>query len=70
MSDEPRRHRWYMTLLALVALGSAPFPFIGGETGIVLGLPSWLWWSIVMTTALSFLTAWGIHHFWKSDRLD
>ena len=60
MSDEPRRHPIYMSLVALCALGTAPFLFIGTDTRLVLGLPTWLWSSIGFTLALSALTAWGV----------
>jgi hypothetical protein len=67
MSDEPRRHPVFMLLLTLCALGTAPFLFIGAETRLVLGLPTWLWSSIFFTLALSALTAWGIVRYWKDD---
>ncbi|MEM7352288.1 MAG: hypothetical protein AAF657_15915 [Acidobacteriota bacterium] len=70
MFDEPRRHRRYMWTVVLVALGTAPFPFIGRETALFWGLPLWLWWSFLMTAALSGLTAWGMLRFWRDDRDD
>ncbi len=60
MFDEPRRHRRFMLILALVALGTVPFPFAGRELVMVLGIPLWLWSSAFATTALSALTAWGV----------
>ena len=56
-----------MVLLALAAVCTVPFPFIGGETRILLGLPSWLWWSLVMTVVFSVLTVWGLLRYWKDD---
>jgi len=67
MSDEPRRHPVFMTLLTLCALGTAPFLFIGAETRLLLGLPTWLWSSIGFTLALSALTAWGVVRYWRDD---
>lgn len=63
--DEPRRHRGFMAVLGLLALATAPFPFIGAEPRMLLGLPLWLWWSIVMTVAFAALTSWGFGRYWK-----
>ena len=68
MTDEPRRHPLFMLLVALCALGTAPFLFIGSQPVVVLGLPLWLWSSIGFTVALSLLTAWGILRYWRDDR--
>ena len=65
--DEPRRHPLYFTLLALVALGTVPLPFLGRETVFLLGLPAWLWWSFGMTAAFAGLTSWGILRYWHTD---
>ncbi len=65
MYDEPRRHRRFMLTVVLVALATAPFPFIGRETVMVLGIPLWLWWSFAFTAALSCLTAWGVLRLWR-----
>ncbi len=54
-----------MICLALVSLAAVPLPFIGPDPRIVAGLPLWLWWSLGWTTALSFLTAWGILRYWR-----
>lgn len=67
MADEPRKHPLYMLLLALCALGTAPFLFIGSDSRFVLGLPLWLWSSAGFTLALSLLTAWGILRYWRDD---
>ena len=67
MADEPRRHPVFMLLLALCALGTAPFLFIGSQPTAVLGLPVWLWSSIGFTVALSLLTAWGVLRYWRDD---
>lgn len=65
--DEPRRHRGFLALLALIALGTIPFPFIGRDLYMVLGLPLWLWTSLLSTAALSALTVWGIQRLWRDD---
>ena len=65
--DEPRRHPRYLILLALAAVGTVPFPFLGAPPVMVLGLPLWLWSSIGFTVALAGLTAWGILRYWKDD---
>ena len=54
-----------MLVLGLLALGTAPFPFIGSQLRMFLGLPLWLWWSLGMTLALSLLTWWGLGRYWK-----
>lgn len=67
MFDEPRRHRRYMLTLGVITFATAPFPFIGRETVLVLGLPLWLWWSFGFTAALSGLTAWGLLRLWRDE---
>ncbi len=67
MRDEPRKHPLYLALLALTALGSVPFAFVGRTPRVVLGLPVWLWWSFGFTVALTVVTAWGILSFWRVD---
>lgn len=54
-------------LLALLALGTAPWPFIGGATRSLLGLPLWLWWSGGMTCLLAVATSWTILRHWESS---
>ena len=70
MIDVPRRHRLFMLALVLAAVATAPFPFIGRETVLVLGLPLWLWWSMFFTAVFSGLTAWGILHLWRDNADD
>ncbi len=65
--DEPRRHRWYLLLLALLAIATVPFPFVGRELRLFWGLPLWLWWSFGAITCLSLTTAWGILRLWTRD---
>ena len=67
MPDEPRKHPVFLILLALVALGTVPIAFVGREPATLLGLPTWLWSSIVFTLLLSVLTCWGILRYWKGD---
>lgn len=67
VSEEPRRHRGFLALLALVALLTAPFPFAGAPLVLVWGLPLWLWWSLGMTALLSAVTVWGIVRLWRDD---
>lgn len=67
MTDEPRRHPWFMALLALAALGTVPVAFIGPQPALLAGLPVWLWTSLGATAALSALTAWGIARYWRDD---
>ena len=61
MTDEPRRHPLYMLLLALCALGTVPFLFVGSDAVWLMGLPLWLWSSIAFTVGLSALIVWGIY---------
>ena len=65
--DEPRRHRWLMIAIALLALGAVPFPFIGRPHVVLGGLPLWLWVSLALTVALAVLTAWATVRFWEDD---
>ncbi len=67
MNEEPRDHPRYMVLLGLIILGAVPFLFIGRGGASWLGLPLWLWSSLVFTAALSGATAWGILRYWKDD---
>ena len=57
-------------LLGLTALATAPIPFIGVAPTVILGLPIWLWWSIVLTLVLGVLSTWGILRYWKDDDAD
>ena len=67
MTDEPRRHRVFLLLIAAASLGAVPFPFIGRENAFVMGLPVWLWSSLGFTVALAGLTTWGLLAYWKDD---
>lgn len=64
-AEHGRQSRAYLWLVAVVAVLTAPFPFIGVEERAVLGLPMWLWWSLVMTAVLSAVTVGGILRYWK-----
>ena len=68
--DEPRRHPRYLILLAVAAVGTVPFAFIRTPPMTILGLPLWLWSSMVFTTVLAGLTVWGILRYWKDDSGD
>jgi len=70
MRDEPRNHPWLLILLAVTALATVPVLFIGRRQIAVLGLPLWLWSSLLFTVILSGLTTWGVLHFWRDDDLD
>ena len=59
-----------MWTVAVVCVLTAPFPFIGGGEDVVVGLPVWLWWSLLFTVALSVLTAVGILRYWKDEPAD
>lgn len=65
--DEPRQHRWLLIVIALLALGTVPFPFIGRPQVVLGGLPLWLWVSLALTVALAVVTAWATVRFWKDD---
>ena len=67
MFDEPRRHPRFLLLIALVALGTVPLPFVGQDLVLFLGLPVWIWWSLTFTALLSGLTAWGALRFWRDE---
>lgn len=67
MTDEPRNHRGFMTILAVVCILTVPFPFVGRSASFWLGLPIWLWWSLTWTCVLAVLTAWGFFRFWRDD---
>lgn len=68
--DEPRRHPWFLVLVALASLGAVPFAFIGRVQVVLWGLPLWLWWSIAFTVCLVVVTSCGLVCYWKDDDLD
>ncbi len=68
--DEPKNHPIFLILLAVVALGTVPFLFVGSDPTFLFGIPLWLWSSILFTVALSAVTAFGIMFFWKDRDLD
>jgi hypothetical protein len=70
MTDEPLRHRRFMLLLAFCAVASAPFPFAGRPLRLLGGLPLWLWWSLIFTSALAFLCCVALLRYWKDDARD
>ena len=65
--EEKLQARRNAALLALAAIGTVPFPFVGRQPVDWLGLPLWLWSSLAFTVALSALTAWGILRYWRDD---
>jgi len=65
--DEPRKHPIYLTVLALAALGTVPFLFVGRATRLWLGVPLWLWSSAGFTLLLSACIAWGVVRYWDDD---
>lgn len=70
MFDEPLRHRLFMVALALCAVATSPFPFVGQPLRWWAGLPIWLWWSMGFTVLLSALTFYAIIKLWKDDTDD
>ncbi len=69
-TDEPRRHPVFMTLLGLACLATVPWPFVGLEPVLWLGVPVWLWWSLGWTVVVSGLTVWGVLAYWRDDELE
>lgn len=67
MPDEPRRHPGFLIVLALTALATVPWFWIGRPVTLLAGIPLWLWGSVLGTLALSFVTAWGILRYWRDD---
>ena len=65
--DEPRKHPLFLAALALAAVGTAPIFFVGRPVSTFLGLPLWLWSSVLFTLLLSALTAWGVVRYWSDD---
>ena len=65
--DEPRHHPRFLVLLGLVALATIPWPFVGENPALLLGVPLWLWWSLGWTAVLSALTAFGLQRYWRED---
>jgi hypothetical protein len=54
----PRPRRLEGILIALLAIATAPLPFLFfGRDVWWAGLPVWLWWSLGFTVALSLATA-------------
>ncbi len=70
MQDEPRRHVTFLVLAAITSIGAVPIWFVGRPTVFVLGVPLWLWSSMVFTAGLSAVTVWGILKLWKDEDLD
>ena len=68
--DEPLRHRWFLILVGVMALGAAPLWFVGRETVFVAGLPLWLWSSMAFTAGLAVVTAWAMLRWWRDDDRD
>jgi len=54
-------------VLALAALGTVPFLFVGRATRLWLGVPLWLWSSAGFTLLLSACIAWGVVRYWDDD---
>ncbi len=67
MFDEPRKHPRFLMLVACIALGTVPLPFVGARPSWFLGLPMWLVWSLGFTVALSAVTSWGLLRLWRDD---
>jgi len=53
--------------LAILALGTVPFPFLGSSTRFLAGFPLWLWWSAAFTVALAVATSLTILRGWRDD---
>ena len=68
--DEPRRHVTFLVLAAIMLIGAVPIWFVGWPTVFVLGIPLWLWSSMVFTAGLSAVSVWGILKLWKDEDLD
>ena len=68
--DEPRRHVTFLALAAFMSIGAVPIWFVGRPTVFVLGIPLWLWSSMVFTAGLSAVSVWGILKLWKDEDLD
>ena len=64
---EPRTNPTFIILLSITIVGSIPFPFLWLEPRSIAGIPLWLCTSAFFTTAMSFVTAWGILKLWSDD---
>ena len=64
--SEPARRRWYVpAAVVLVALSVPWYRATGGLGELLLGLPGWVWVSLLCTAGMSTLTAIGILRFWR-----
>jgi hypothetical protein len=59
-----------MVLMAVLAIGTVPFGFVGREQVSLAGLPLWLWTSFLFTAALSAVTVWAVLRFWRDDEFE
>lgn len=65
---EPVKQKWFIPILLLLIVISIPWYRAGGEIGsVVLGLPTWIWMSLLCSLGVSILIAVGAMRFWVND---
>ncbi len=67
-SSEPARRWWYVPSLLVLVVLSVPWYREAGAMGeLILGMPAWVWTSLVCTVGVSALTAFGILAYWRDE---
>lgn len=63
---EPIGYRWFWAgALALVAAGSPWYLRPGSYEPVILGLPYWVWISIVLSIGFCLYVRWACLHLWR-----
>ena len=70
MRDQPANHPLFLIVIGLLTLATTPFAFVGRPVRLILGVPLWLWSSILFTVLLAAATVWGALRLWKDDERD
>lgn len=66
LTREPLGVRWYLPAVLLLVIISVPWYRPGGEIGrVVLGLPGWVWTSLLCGLGVAALTAWAALRAWR-----
>jgi hypothetical protein len=64
MLARPMTKRRLYTSSLLLLLATAPWPFWGQDTGVVLGLPPWALYSLLATALYALLVAHFLKRYW------
>ena len=65
---EPIQKRWFIPVVLLILAISVPWYWKSGETGpMILGLPAWIWITVVCASVLACVTAVMALRYWDDD---